>query len=656
MITEEDYVALVRREIEEAQGYDSDQLASERAAALDYYYGKLPAAAPEGRSQVVSYDVADAVHSLLSQISKICTTSVVSFEPRGVDDEPQAQAESDFVQRMIERTGGYEVLYSALFNALLQGNGYIKVDIENEPQTSEQRYSDLTDDEKAVLAMPQRAGEQVKITEHKNGDCTVKRAWTEQNLKIRNVNPDRVLMSNGWNMYEFQELRFFGERLVYSQSELRKLGVPDEVIERLPDAKSDWWPAVMSREGTLSEHIHGVEVHGQEAERLVECYDCHLRVDIEENGRSELRRVLISGRDMLLEQPAPFIPYVTGSPIPLPGRVVGQGMYHLMKEVQDSKTAIKRKFQDSLEVNIAGLYEAVEGKVNLDDISSARTTGIIRTRAPGSLTPLHSSQSPADAIMGLNYWDTVREQRGGAAVDLNDADRQLMQSSATAAAGAMANHEKMAGWYAQNLVNSLLKGLFRVVHETMRIGMPEPQAAKLRGKWVEQVPADWPPRDHLDVLAGMTTDERNRKIMGLNALMALQMQWFQAGYDRIIVDGGKIHQAAADWIRANDLGDPASFMIDPDSPEAQQAAQEKAQQAEAERDRMEQLQSGMIQLQVQLEQQKIELDKYKHDSELRYKYYDSNLDAEVKEAEMTADSLVEMEKARSNGSGSASAA
>jgi hypothetical protein len=47
----------------------------------------------------------------------------------------------------------------------------------------------------------------------------------------------------------------------------------------------------------------------------------------------------------------------------------------------------------------------------------------------------------------------------------------------------------------------------------------------------------------------------------------------------------------------------------------------------------------MTEMEFQLEQQKLELDRYKIDAELRWKYYDSNLDAEVDTAKMTIDAV-----------------
>jgi hypothetical protein len=644
MISEDEFVTLIRREIEQAQGYDADALANKRQYALDYYHGKKPEEPADGRSDIVSYDVADVVHSLMAQIMPIFTTSIVQFEANGEQDEAQAQLESDFVQRMLERYDGYDVLYSAAFDALLQGNGWIKVDVKTDRTETSEDYAELDEVQIAVLSQPRADNERVLIDDKGDKGITITRVRTDRRLEVRCIAPDVMLFSNAWDQFEFQELRFVGERILYTESDLKGMGIPAAVIDELPDATEDYWPAIAAREGPYQDQTQAQRPDTQDAEILKECFDCHIRVDVMENGESELRRVLISGDELLLDEPAPFIPYVTGSPVPMPHRIEGQGMYEVMAAIQDSKTSVLRKFIDALEVNVLGRYEAVEGKVNMDDLLSGRVSGVVRTRAPGSVNPLHATQAPADAVAGLNYLDTVREQRGGASLDMNDADRQLMQSSAAAATGMMNSHEAMAGWYARNLVRTMLKPLFYLTHEAMRYWMPGNVGAKIRGKWVQTNPAQWPQRQNIECTAGMTTQERANKISGYTQVLSQQQQWFQMGYDGIIVDGGKIFQAAAEWIRAADLGDPSEYLIDPDSPEAQQAAQQKAQQAQAQEQEMKQMQAGMIQMQRELEQQKLELDKYKHDSDLRFKYYDANLDADVKEAEMTADALTAITK------------
>ena len=91
---------------------------------------------------------------------------------------------------------------------------------------------------------------------------------------------------------------------------------------------------------------------------------------------------------------------------------------------------------------------------------------------------------------------------------------------------------------------------------------------------------------------------------------------------------------------AGELGLPEQYLIDPDSEQGMKAQEQIRQQGE----QMSQMQKQMAGMQQQMETQKLQLDKYKHDSELKYKYYDTNVDAGLKEAEMTVDNVVAMEK------------
>ena len=123
-LTESDIAAITIRELTNARGYDSDILSARRAAALNYYNGKMTAPAAGG-SAVVSLDVADAVHATLAQVMPVVKTSQIEFEAQSQQDEIKAQSESDFVRVTIERASGYDVLSDAVHDALLVGNGWL---------------------------------------------------------------------------------------------------------------------------------------------------------------------------------------------------------------------------------------------------------------------------------------------------------------------------------------------------------------------------------------------------------------------------------------------------------------------------------------------------------------------------------------------------
>ena len=295
---------------------------------------------------------------------------------------------------------------------------------------------------------------------------------------------------------------------------------------------------------------------------------------------------------------------------------------------------------DNLAVMNSSRLGVVEGQVNMEDLTNGRINGIVRMRSPDAVLPLPAADIGGQAIAGLNYLDQVRNQRGGASVDLNDAQMQVMKSSSAAATGQMESAEKMAGWYCGNMVNTLLKDAYLLIHKKLRYEMQGQMQAKLRGKWQQTDTAEWQERKHVNVMVGMTSQQQARRAMGLNALMQMQTAAMPQGMGGQLTDASKIYNAAADWIRANDLGAPDEYLIDPQSEEAQQAAQQQSQQQQ----QMQAQQEQLMQQQVQLEQMKIDMDKYKVDKEVEWKYYDTNMDAEVKEADMTTKAILETEK------------
>jgi hypothetical protein len=640
VLTNDEVVAIARIEVDQAQGYDADVLATVRENALDYYHGEMYSA-PAGRSQFVSHDVADTVHALLSQVSKQFQSSIIVFAPESEEDEPQAQLESDAVRYQLEKYNGWTILNNSAHEALLSGNGWIKCDVEEVVDVTTETYAALAPLQLQAVQQPTAEDQTVQITE-KDDRYTVRRETTTRKLVVESVASDVMIYSTETGIGDINELRMVGERKMFTSNELKRLGVSDDDIMSIPDYDSDYWPAVRAREGVYKDNTD--ERSTQESERKRECFEVYLNLDMNQDGKSERYRILFGGNTMI-EGPEPVkcIPYATGSAVPLPHRVQGDGMYQLMHQVQDAKTGTMRQYLDNLAVMNGSRTAVDEAATNIEDLTNGRINGIVRTKGPpsNSIMPLPATDIGGQAITGLNYLDTVRSQRGGASVDQNDADRQLMQSSATAAAGMMESSERMAGWYCSNLVNTLLTDTYKLIHKKLRYDMPGQMQAKLRGKWVQTDPSQWLERNHIEVTAGRTSSENNQKQQALQLLLQQQQAWLQQGGEGIITDKSKIYNAAADWIRVTQLGQPEEYLIDPSSEEAQQAIQASQQAAEqAAAEQQQQMQNVM-----EIEAAKIAEDRYEKDTEIAWKYYDTNVDAEIQEAKITADSIIKLETA-----------
>jgi hypothetical protein len=632
-LSNDEIAQIVWHEIQQAQGYDSDVLAAKRAAALDYYYGKMTEAA-EGRSNIVSTDLADAVHNVLAQIQPILKSTLIEFTPNGEQDEPQAQAESDFTRDAIERAHGWRSIFESVHNALLIANGWLKISTETDDTVTEEEYPpELPDEALFLVSQPTQPDQTVEVRSGKKVTRVI-RTTTRTELKFEAVPPEDMLFSEGHGECDIQKQRFVAQRKLYTVSQLRDLGISEDVIGELEDVDSEYWTAVEARQG-LYQNDDGIAA--QDAERLKLVYCCYIMLALDERT-SERRYIWMGGNNHILKnEPAEWVPYITGSAIPTPHRVQGTGLYEVLAEIQAGKTGILRNYMDNLEVMNASRVGAVEGQVNMADLTSGRVNGVVRMRNPNALVPLPSNDIGQVAMQGLDYLDRVRVQRIGASLDMHEVQAQLMSSSATAAAGTLGEVEKMAGWYATNLVETMLKPAFMMVHRLLRTEMGGPAEAKIRGKWQQTDTSQWPERRNVDCVMGMTTAEKAQRVMSLSQVLQHQMMLMQTGAAGVLVDSGNIYNAMTDWVRASNLETPEQYMVDPQSEEAQAVQAQQAEQQQAQQQQLQQLQQRMVE-----QEQAFELEKQRRD--LEYKRWSDLLDAEVEEAKITEQGISDMAK------------
>ena len=131
MLDDRQILNIVGQELSQsAGGNENDFIDSNRQAALATYLGQSTEKVPEGKSSVVSTDVADAIEWIMPEIVKAFTQNneVVTFDPVGANDELQAELESQYVYDILMKdNNGFLVIHQFVKDALMQKNGFIKV-------------------------------------------------------------------------------------------------------------------------------------------------------------------------------------------------------------------------------------------------------------------------------------------------------------------------------------------------------------------------------------------------------------------------------------------------------------------------------------------------------------------------------------------------
>jgi len=639
-LKKEDIQAIASRELVKSRGYEDDEISGNRQRAMDYYLGRRRGDETVGNATVQSLDVQDAVNATSATLSPMMKATLVEFVPDSEEDEPEAQLESDFCMYIADKSNAYREFSNAAFDALLQANGWLKVYVDEDLKTWEREYEGLPEIAVAEAVEPSCPGDVVEIVSKSQEDglynLTVRHSVNSKRLVIKAVPPEYMLFAPSHMSMDLQDIRFIAERKLMMRSELIEMGLDKTLVMELPHINTENWQSAYQRQLGVDMRVSGE----QDATEVVECFECYMQLDVEGKGETSLYRVWLAGHGgstLLDYEKARFIPYCTGSALPMPHRLTGLSMYDLLKEVQDTKTPILRQWLDNHRNANQSRVGAVEGQVNMQDLVSPRPGGAVRMRSPDAVVPLGFNDVGPSCQNALAYMDQVRSERAGAAIDMNAGEMQIAGASATAAANEYSNKERMSAFYCRNVVESLVRGAYLLIHEALRTYFDEDMSAKLRGKWAQTNPRKWVPRRNVRVVGGLSDSERRDKLNGYNALIQYQTMAMQAGLSGELVNGDGIYAALADWQRMANLGEVEEYWVNPGSDEARQAAQAKQQQAQEQAKQQEALQKRMFDQEQQLK-------RYMHDSELRFKYYDAQLDAEVKEAEMVADATLELEK------------
>ena len=637
-MTDAEIVQGLSQQIMDSDSWSSGELSQNREMALKYYFGEKRGDEQEGCSQVISTDVADMLEAVIAgMMPALETERVIEFEAMSKDDEEQARQESDAVNWVImSKNRGYGLLQQCIRDALLLRNGFTKTYIETERKTETNRYKDV---EPAIFAMMQAAvpqGWQRELVSFENNDdgtvnFTLRDTLEKKELRVSSADPCNMYYTQGWTDICLDYIPFIAERILYTRSDLVKMGFSKSKVDDLKRITLDTDTDSDARNRGTTPDLTGWEP----SQDTIECFECYWMVDLNDDGIAERRKFLLAGNTLLLNEEFPYIPYATGTGFLQPHRVTGMSLYDKLKEVQDIKTTTLRQYLDCFYNGNLGRMGYVKNMVNLDHLTNPQPSGVIELNSPDALVPIPGLDIGGSAQALLGYMDKVRSERGGASLDLQSAEAQVMGETAQGIERQYSVREMLAALMTRTLTETLIAGTYRNVHRAMRSFVSDQVTYRTKQGFENTNPADWQERDRINVRGGLSMGEQRKKTQALGGVIQQQTAMMTGGLNGVLVDLKGIYQASIDWARASGLDNPEAYFINPESPESQQTQQQQAQQSQMQ----QQLMIAMQQMQIQLAQQQQLLDRWKHETELQWKYFDSRLDAETKEAQMTADNV-----------------
>ena len=655
---------IIENEIDNSIGYLDTETTEDRRRALEYYLRNPYGNEQEGRSQIVTGEVAEAIDGALPQLMRVFTTTedIVYFEPKSPGDEESAKQATDYCNWAFYRDNdGLIILHNWFKDALLQKVGVVKSYWDEKTDVIKEEYKNLSEDELAFLLSDQSlkvVKQEIEYTEMSDMmgnvvqvpkfEVYVQRTKESGQVKIENVPPEEFLISK--SARNIEEANFVAHRRLMTRSELIAIGYDQDIVDELPTYNDlEFSPERIARfpNGEQPDQNSSLDFSMQ----VLEVYECYIRIDEDDDGIDELRRIVYCGSEILEDEETDYVPFHSICPIPIPHKFFGQSLADRTMDIQLQKSTITRQSLDNLYLTNNNRVGAVDGQVNLDDLLNATPGGVIRMKNPNALVPLTVQSTFGQAMPMLEYLDAVQAKRTGVSDAQSGLDPDVLNNvTATAVAAMMKSGsgklELIARIFAETGVKSLFKGILHLLGKYQ----DKPRIVRMRGKYVTFDPRTWANEYDMSVNVGLGSGDREQKLAMIQMILAKQEQIIQQyGPSNPLVSIGQYRNTLAKFIESAGFKDANEFMNEitpeqnaalsqpqPPTPDAQAQVAEMLAQVEREKT---QAKAQIDAAKLDLEKQTLEAEYTRKGIEMQMKNQRDSAEIRIREAELAVKQL-----------------
>ena len=647
-LTDDDILAECRYQSSQASGseFAADELTRDRQNALKAYLGKPIGNEVDGNSTVQSMDVADTIDAMLTQIMPTFSQdNIVQFEAMNEQDEQQARTESNFCNYVVmEKNNGFILLETLIKDTLLSKNCTSKVRVDIKEDVDKERYKGLTEEELFMVLHPTKPNQEVITSkfDKKKGIVNLKRITTTRKLIVEAVAPENFSITAEHKSPFLEECTYCVERYWSTKSNLIEEGYNPAMVMELPVSTAD----------TKADSIERNQIDDEQnffntspSMQIVELEEHYIRIDQDGDGVAELHKVVTCENNLLSNEEVDCIPYANGVAWLMGHRFYGLSAYDKLKNVQASKTHFLRQMEDNARAGNHQKTDVIEDQVNMDDFLNGRSCAVRRVESMDSCKEVPVNDITPSCLLVMDYWDKVRTERTGSSLDLQANSMTMPSNIGDQGVNTLvANLEQVTALITRNISETLIYSMYGLVHKFLRMYFQEEMTAKIGGNWGTTNPSQWLERDQVNVIVPPTKSEKIQQQVALEKLLMQSSGEMQQGKGGITTDEGSIYQIKLDYMRMSGIDKPEKYLVDPESPEAQQAAQEAQAMQQAEIEKQEQKQDMLTMAQLQLQERQVDnqqaevMRNYEADKEeLAQKYDDSHKDTQFKYEQLYKD-------------------
>jgi hypothetical protein len=628
--------AIIDSEIWSSLGYIQSETTGERQQSMEYYLRRPYGNEVEGKSSIVTGEVAEAIDGALPQLIRVFTSSdnIVEFTPMHEGDQDLADGATTYVNHVFYKDNdGFHVLHNWFKDALLEKVGVVKVYWDDETNITKEEYKGLTDDEMTLILQDQ----EIELVSHdtielpmydaagspiidpqtqqqaidRTHDIKVRKTVRNGTVKVENVPPEEFIISK--RARNIQESGFCAHRKMLTRSEMIAMGFDPIIVEGLSTADAlEYSPERIAR---YTRGEQPTDMMSQDhSMQLVEVYECYIKVDYNDDGVAELRRIVYASNTILSDEDCDYIPFHSICPLPIPHKFFGNSLADRTMDLQLIKSTVIRQMLDNLYLTNNSRVAAVDGQVNMDDLLTSTAGGVIRVKNANAIMPLNVTSSASQSFPMLEYLDQVQAKRTGVSDAQQGLDPNILQNVTATAVSAMSNAangklELIARIFAETGVKSLFQSIFRLLCKYQK----QSRTLMINKKPMVFNPREWSEQYSININVGLGTGSRQEQLATMQMVLQKQEQILQGyGMSNPLVSLKQYRDTLAKFIHMAGFKDASGFINDITPEQMQQLSQPQQPPVDPNTQAAQmlaQVEREKAQLQAQTEMAKLELQK-----------------------------------------------
>ena len=525
-------IAQLKAEEEESLGYAESEVTANQIDALKRYYGEPYGDEEQGRSQVRTREVFEAIEWQRNDYARVFAGggNVISLEETQEQDGKYAKDAADYLNWILfSDNPGADLLDEFAFDGLLMRRGYIACYWRDKEYRAPETLTGLN-----IMQVTELMNDpQVEIiaqdfdqeSEAGGISLVVKRLKSTARCEIVTVAPEDMRL-NG-RAVTIDGARYVGRvlRMLAGEAATKWVDYADEILGQARKARGE--------SSTRAEEVRQMRfkdnnddwnrfASGAEESEEVEVLEEYLRIDLDEDGYPETIRSYRIGDLLLEESEVEENPFGSWTPIRVPHRFMGLSIYDITEDLQRQSTVLTRAGLDTVYQEVVN-REAFD-LTKIDDVGQMALVSTI----PGTKVPVNGP--PADAIMPLQgtrnaqtAWDAIvlvkqrLEDRTGATRQTRglDSDQLTKEHSGKALGMLQLNADARKEMIARNFASGLGQFMCKVYRLVCR-NQNEERQAKVGGKWCKFDPRTWNSDLRVKIHAGGLN--REHTLMGLSLI------------------------------------------------------------------------------------------------------------------------------------------